>query len=72
MIELKKGRTEDETVGQVLRYMGWVRAHLSPEKDVRGVIVLGFENATEKLKMAVGGLQQRKPLVDIKELRINL
>jgi|GEM_PF-2518766 len=52
--------------------MGWVREHLSPDKDVRGVIVLGFESATEKLRMAVRGMQARKPLVDIKELSINL
>ena len=26
VIELKKGRTSDQVVGQILRYMGWVKA----------------------------------------------
>jgi predicted RNA-binding protein len=31
VIELKRGQTSDATVGQVLRYMGWVRANLAEE-----------------------------------------
>jgi len=72
VIELKKGRTEDEAIGQVLRYMGWVHEHLSPDKEVRGVIVIGFEGATEKLNMAVKGLQQKRPLIMVKELNIDI
>jgi hypothetical protein len=41
VIELKKGRKNDEVVGQVLRYMGWVRKNLCNKKqEVRGVIVV--------------------------------
>jgi len=40
VIELKRNQTGDDTVGQLLRYMGWVKRHLGDEK-VKGVIVAG-------------------------------
>lgn len=39
VIEFKRDKTSDEAMGQILRYMGWVRKHLSPAKTVRGYIV---------------------------------
>ena len=41
VIELKKGQTGDATVGQVLRYMGWVREHevKEPRERVFGLII---------------------------------
>ena len=38
--ELKKNQTSDDTVGQLARYMGWIKEH---KKDfaVRGIIVAG-------------------------------
>lgn len=39
VIELKVSRAYDRVVGQLLRYMGWIRANLSPETEVRGMIV---------------------------------
>jgi restriction system protein len=41
VIELKKGQTSDDTVGQVLRYMGWVKKNLASGQEVRGVIIAG-------------------------------
>ena len=40
VIELKKNQTSDDTIGQILRYMGWI---LEEKKDsnVKGVIVAG-------------------------------
>lgn len=38
IVELKRGRVSDVVVGQILRYMGYVR-ELDPNKTVRGVIV---------------------------------
>lgn len=38
VVELKRGRVSDVVVGQILRYMGYVR-ELDPNKTVRGVIV---------------------------------
>lgn len=40
VIELKRDQTSDDTVGQVARYMGWVRKELAA-KDVRGIIIAG-------------------------------
>jgi hypothetical protein len=40
VIELKKGRPSDTVVGQVLRYMGWVKKNLYTDgKVVRGLII---------------------------------
>lgn len=52
VIELKKGRNSDSVVGQLLRYMGWIRKHkaVTGEK-VRGIIITGAPD--ERIKYAV-------------------
>lgn len=40
VIELKKDQTSDDTVGQIARYMGWIKKAMNA-KDVRGVIIAG-------------------------------
>ena len=54
VIELKRNQTSDDTVGQVLRYMGWVTENLK-EKNVRGIIVAGTYD--EKLYYAQNMIQ---------------
>ncbi|MCY4615004.1 MAG: endonuclease NucS [Chloroflexi bacterium] len=39
VVELKRGKSSDQVVGQVLRYMGWVREHLSNGRGVSGIII---------------------------------
>ena len=40
VIELKKGRPSDQVVGQVLRYMGWVKQVLCKDgQDVKGLVI---------------------------------
>ncbi len=40
MVELKRAQTSDDTVGQVLRYMGWVGSHLAESgESVEGLII---------------------------------
>ncbi len=40
VVELKRQQTSDQTVGQVLRYVGWVKKHLARDGDrVDGLIV---------------------------------
>ncbi|MBE7422147.1 MAG: DUF1016 family protein [Zoogloeaceae bacterium] len=40
VIELKKGRPSDQVVGQVLRYMGWVKKNLcSDNQAVKGLVI---------------------------------
>lgn len=42
VIELKKGRESDRVVGQILRYMGWVKENLCQEHEkVQGLIICG-------------------------------
>jgi RecB family endonuclease NucS len=40
VIELKRNQTSDDTVGQVARYMGWIKESKN-DKDVKGVIIAG-------------------------------
>ena len=40
VIELKKGRSSDVVIGQILRYMGWVKENLANDYNVRGIIIL--------------------------------
>jgi RecB family endonuclease NucS len=51
VFELKLNRGPDRALGQLARYMGWVRAHLSPSADVSGVIVA--RSIDERLRYAV-------------------
>jgi len=40
IIELKKGRPSDQVMGQILRYMGWVKANLCRNNEgVKGLII---------------------------------
>ena len=40
VVELKRSQTSDDTVGQILRYMGWVEEKLTePGERVEGLIV---------------------------------
>jgi restriction system protein len=40
VIELKKGRPSDQVIGQILRYMGWVKQNLCiGEQAVKGLII---------------------------------
>lgn len=39
VIELKKGLTSDDAIGQLTRYMGWVKKNLSRDKKVNGILI---------------------------------
>ncbi len=55
VMELKKGRSSDEVIGQILRYMGWVKEELAVEDfndyNVSGVIIL--KKKDDKLEYAL-------------------
>lgn len=51
VIELKRNQTSDTTVGQIMRYIGWVKSKLSQGKPVKGIII-GYSN-DEKLNYAI-------------------
>jgi len=39
ILELKKGQTSDDTIGQIARYMGWIEEHRSNGEPTKGVII---------------------------------
>ena len=50
VFELKLDRGPDRALGQLARYMGWIKTHLAGNRDVRGVIVA--RSIDEKLRYA--------------------
>jgi RecB family endonuclease NucS len=40
VVELKKNQSSDDTVGQILRYMGWI-SEKKNDKNVKGIIIAG-------------------------------
>jgi len=40
VIEIKKEKGSDKTIGQITRYMGWVKQKLANNQEVRGIIVV--------------------------------
>jgi endonuclease len=50
VIELKVSRGYDRVVGQILRYMAWVKKHLAADKKVKGIIIAN--EMTEDLRLA--------------------
>jgi len=56
VIELKKGHESDRVVGQLLRYMGWIRKHKAGlGEKVRGIIITGLSD--ERIKYAVSATE---------------
>lgn len=41
VIELKRNQTSDDTIGQLARYMGWLKANKTNGKQVKGIIITG-------------------------------
>ena len=55
VVELKRGRSSDSTVGQILRYIGWVDENLAkPGQRIRGIIIA--QEVDQALRYAVKGL----------------
>jgi hypothetical protein len=54
VIELKKGKSSDAVVGQLLRYMGWVKKHKATgSENVRGIIITSAPDERIKYTMLV-------------------
>lgn len=66
VIELKKGQTSDETIGQISRYMGWVEEKLN-DKNVRGIIIAnGFDKKLEYALKRVAGVDVYIYVIDFR------
>jgi len=68
VIELKKGRSGERVVGQILHYMGWVKSNLATNgQDVRGIIIAS--DGSVRLSNAVGMVADK---IQVKYYRVRL
>jgi hypothetical protein len=51
VFELKRARSPDHAIGQLSRYMGWVKQTIGKDKAVRGVIVA--KTITDSLRYSI-------------------
>jgi len=55
VVELKRGKTSDAAVGQILRYVGWVQENMAkPGQNTQGIIIASAVD--EALRLAVRNL----------------
>jgi hypothetical protein len=66
VIELKVGKVSDSAIGQILRYMGYVKENLAGDKNVRGIILA--EEIDDKAKYALS----MTPAVEFKKYSLNI
>jgi len=66
VIELKVSRVSDSTIGQILRYMGYVKKNLARDKNVKGIILA--EEIDDKAKYALDMI----PEVEFKKYKLNI
>lgn len=66
VVELKRGRSSDIVVGQISRYIGWVKHNIAKGCVVKGLI-LTYEN-DEKLRYAVAA----NPNIELKRFKLRL
>ena len=68
VIELKKGRSGEKVVGQILHYMGWVKSSLATDgQGVRGIIIAS--DGSKRLTNAVGMVSDK---IQVKYYRVGL
>lgn len=62
VIELKRGKTSDKTIGQIARYMGWVSKEIADKENVavKGLIIA--ESFDEKIKYSLSCLNNVKTM----------
>jgi hypothetical protein len=66
VVELKKTQGTDQVVGQILRYMGWVREEY-PENEVRGIIVVSKKDEALRYALnATSGIEAKEFKLSIK------
>jgi RecB family endonuclease NucS len=66
IIEIKKEKGSDKTIGQITRYMGWVKQNLANNQEVRGIIVV--HEVDKRLEYSASVLSN----VEIKYYKIDL
>jgi len=66
VIEIKKEKGSDKTIGQITRYMGWVKQKLANNQEVRGIVIV--HEVDEKLEYSASVMSS----VEIKYYKIDL
>jgi hypothetical protein len=66
VIELKVDQAPDKVVGQLMRYMGWVKRHVAGGKIIRGIII--GQSISDKIRYATADL----PNVELREYELSL
>lgn len=70
VIELKRGQSTDQTVGQVMRYIGWVKKNLAKDRQsVEGLIIA--HKVEETARYAISTLPNVKMMKYEVEFRLN-
>ena len=65
VVELKKSQGGDQVVGQILRYMGWVKEKY-PKSNVRGIVIVGKKD--DALRYAIAAA----PNIEAKEFKLSI
>ena len=54
VIELKKDQASDEVVGQITRYMGWIKKNIAKEnQEVKGLIIALDDDRNMRLSLEI-------------------
>lgn len=61
VIELKRGRTSDRVVGQVLRYLGWVTDRLAQGNEAKARAIVVGRNYDRKFAAAITAANRVSP-----------
>lgn len=66
ILEIKKGKGSDKVIGQITRYMGWIKENLANNKGVRGIVIV--HEIDKKLNYSASVLRN----VEVRYYKINL
>ena len=70
IVELKRGKSSDSAVGQILRYISWVEENLAkPKQKVRGIIIA--REVDDALRYAIKGLPKVSVLTYKVDFKLN-
>jgi CRISPR/Cas system-associated exonuclease Cas4 (RecB family) len=70
VVELKKAREGDKALGQLLRYMGWVKEKMAGSKEVRGILIT--HEFDENLEYAIKAIKETQVQIKYYAIRFEL
>jgi len=70
VIEIKKDKGSDKTIGQITRYMGWIKTTLADNKNVRGIIIVHeIDERLEYSSSVLNNVEVKYYKIDLKFIR---